>query len=179
MGTVGKTVGALVVAALMIVPGFGNTSETGNSPDRAEVAQVTRTSRERVEPTPTAPSRQQVTITTGEWNFEGPSMLDKVAVVIDDDWYGIGPKFIDEYDPQQTAVEIGAPLIGEAYAPEGCRKFTYSGPMGVPIYHALCSGHGYMFIGVATDGAVLDMLMADFMAGEGVTAPAGYRRTFG
>lgn len=135
-----------------------------------------------VKPTPTSEitrtSRGGSTATsgiqTGEWDLEGPGMFDMFFVSIEIDYAGRSQGFIEEFDPLLIAGEVGIPYVGEAIAPDGCRLFSYSGPMGIPLFVGMCSdGDYYMYI-TGTDRDLIGDAMDDFAAGEPFTKPRGY-----
>ena len=168
MNGIGQAVGAIVLAAL-IASGVmgepvvtrtprGNTSETGA---------VTRTTRGKT--TQASPSG----IVTGEWEFEGDSMLDVLYVTIDID-YGYASVNIENADPNELAAEVGMTYIGESVSPQGCRALTFSGPLGMPVFVFMCAVDGFYMYGVTTDKSASDYVIEQFVSGEPFSPPYGW-----
>lgn len=157
------------------------------SDDSETVTRTTRTSSSNTSETPT-PSRtssgnisetsQQSGIITGEWEMEGDSAWDVLFVTIDEDTSGYGLEFLHEIDPQEMAVEFGAPLIGEGRAPEGCRIFAFSGPLGVALYVAYCADGDHLLYAGGTDKDVIDGVVEDFIFDRPFRIPRGYTEVY-
>lgn len=169
MKNIRHIIGATVLSLLLaVMPADAsanrNSSETGT--------RQTPATRERT-PTPESSS-----VMAGEWELEGSSMFDTMFVYIDPDPRGVAEEFIDEFEPLDFAVETGFQYIGESrMAPDGCRLFSYSGPMGIPMFIALCSGNDHILIAGGTDKDVLDKTMEDFADGKRFRIPRGYTRS--
>ena len=113
-------------------------------------------------------------IVTGEWDLVGSSEFESVSVSIDIDRSGNGKGVVEEFDPIDIAVEIGFSYIGEGRAPEGCRIFAYSGPLGIPAFVALCADGEFTFYAFGTEKAPIDDAMDDFVNNRPFTVPRGY-----
>ena len=123
-------------------------------------------------------TQSQSGIVTGEWDLEGDSSFDLFFVEIAEDTGGYGQNNLLELDPIEIAVEIGFSYIGEGAAPEGCRIFAYSGPMGIPAFIAFCADGEFIFYAVSTDKDILDDAVNGFINGRPFSIPWGYSRSY-
>ncbi len=153
--------------------GVSRTSRSSETPTPT-IRNDSETSRGTTSTTSTSRTSLQSGIVTGEWELEGDSEWDFIFVSIQMDLNGTGEEVVEELDPLDFAVEMGVPLIGEGQAPEGCRVFAYSGPLGIPLFLGACADGDYVLFAYGTDKDVIDDALEDFSNGDPFRVPYGY-----